>query len=113
MAIAVRCECGREFKAKDEHAGRKAVCSACHRELYVPVPNPLIDTRLDSDGAPIVPAVPVALPSVKSPAPPDTSVAQPASGPTACGGSIKAASAATARRNQSGSIRKAKRFTHA
>jgi hypothetical protein len=33
------CECGKQFKAKDEHAGRRAICPACRREFRFPVPS--------------------------------------------------------------------------
>src|SRR5687768_3475603 len=35
MAIAVKCECGRQFRAKDEHAGRRVRCPGCDRKLTV------------------------------------------------------------------------------
>lgn len=44
MAIAVTCQCGRSFKAKDEHAGLKAKCPHCGitidipKEQYAPSP---------------------------------------------------------------------------
>src|SRR5687768_8307448 len=35
MAIAVRCECGRQFRARDAHAGRRTKCPGCYRELLI------------------------------------------------------------------------------
>ncbi len=39
MSIEVGCSCGRMFKAKDEHAGRRAKCPACGTILVVPRPS--------------------------------------------------------------------------
>ena len=36
MAIAVKCQCGRSFKAKDEHAGLRANCPNCGVVLDIP-----------------------------------------------------------------------------
>jgi len=36
MAISVRCRCGGEFAAKDEHAGRRARCPTCGDVLVIP-----------------------------------------------------------------------------
>ena len=36
MAIEIGCECGRSFKAKDEHAGLKAKCPSCGSILEIP-----------------------------------------------------------------------------
>lgn len=36
MAIAVTCQCGRSFKAKDEHAGLQAKCPSCGVVLGIP-----------------------------------------------------------------------------
>jgi hypothetical protein len=40
VAIIVRCECGKQFQARSEDAGRRARCSVCQRELIVPQPKP-------------------------------------------------------------------------
>jgi prepilin-type processing-associated H-X9-DG protein len=40
VAIVFRCECGKEFKTRDEDAGRRARCPECQRELIVPQPKP-------------------------------------------------------------------------
>jgi hypothetical protein len=37
MAIAFSCECGKRFRAKDEHAGKRSKCPVCGRELMIPV----------------------------------------------------------------------------
>jgi len=36
MSILVHCECGRQFKTRDEHAGRRAKCPNCGQLLTVP-----------------------------------------------------------------------------
>lgn len=36
MALLVGCKCGKQFKVKDEHAGRKGRCPACGTQLTVP-----------------------------------------------------------------------------
>jgi hypothetical protein len=38
MAITVVCDCGKEFKVKDELAGKKVKCPACQTVLTVPQP---------------------------------------------------------------------------
>src|ERR1017187_7598682 len=38
MPIAFACQCGKQFRFKDEHAGRRVACPACKREIHVPVP---------------------------------------------------------------------------
>jgi hypothetical protein len=38
MAINITCECGKQFLAKDEYAGKRAVCPSCRRELVLPLP---------------------------------------------------------------------------
>jgi hypothetical protein len=40
MPIAVACECGRSFKAKDEHAGLRAKCPSCGVILDIPGDTP-------------------------------------------------------------------------
>lgn len=35
MAIAVKCECGRLFRARDEYAGRRATCPGCDRPILI------------------------------------------------------------------------------
>ena len=35
MSIIVGCECGKRFRAKDEHAGKRAKCPACGRVLVI------------------------------------------------------------------------------
>jgi hypothetical protein len=38
MAIRFTCECGKEFRAKDEYAGRRAICPACQRQFVIQHP---------------------------------------------------------------------------
>ena len=38
MSIAVVCQCGKKFQAKDEHAGLKTKCPACGQPLVIPKP---------------------------------------------------------------------------
>lgn len=38
MAIPVSCECGRQFQVGEEHAGRRARCPQCGREMIIPQP---------------------------------------------------------------------------
>lgn len=38
MPIEVACACGRTFKVKDEHAGRRVKCPACGSVLDIPMP---------------------------------------------------------------------------
>ena len=35
MPIKVRCECGKRFRAKDEYAGKRAICPSCRREFLL------------------------------------------------------------------------------
>jgi hypothetical protein len=39
MSIRFVCECGKEFEAKDEFAGKKAICPACKRDFRFAVPS--------------------------------------------------------------------------
>ncbi|HMB07398.1 MAG TPA: DUF1559 domain-containing protein [Isosphaeraceae bacterium] len=36
MPILVTCECGKQFRTRDENAGRRARCTDCGRELIIP-----------------------------------------------------------------------------
>jgi hypothetical protein len=40
MPIPVQCVCGRSFKAKDEHAGKRGRCPGCGQVLEIPTPEP-------------------------------------------------------------------------
>ena len=40
MAINIKCKCGKMFKAKDEHAGKRFPCPQCGTTLQVPRPAP-------------------------------------------------------------------------
>jgi hypothetical protein len=50
MAIPVACECGKKFRAKDEHAGKRTRCPGCGTELRIghpcvpPIPLPAADS---------------------------------------------------------------------
>jgi hypothetical protein len=37
MAITFRCECGKQYRAKDEDAGHGMICMKCRRETFVPM----------------------------------------------------------------------------
>ncbi len=71
MSIAFSCECGKKFLAKDEHAGRRAICPACKRPLKVP-----IQTVREPDE----PSIPVP-PSSPQPEAPGPTAAAPADTP--------------------------------
>jgi hypothetical protein len=43
MTIALKCPCGKRFRAKSEHAGKKMKCSACGKLLIIPRPSVLDD----------------------------------------------------------------------
>ena len=55
MPILVNCECGKQFQAKDENAGRRFLCNQCGRELTVPkleaepIARTYVDTAVISD----------------------------------------------------------------
>jgi hypothetical protein len=38
MSIMVACQCGKRFKAADQHAGKKARCPGCGQALTIPAP---------------------------------------------------------------------------
>ncbi len=38
MSITAHCTCGKKFKARDEYAGRRAICTVCRREFVFPLP---------------------------------------------------------------------------
>ncbi|MCE9552053.1 MAG: hypothetical protein K8T91_01585 [Planctomycetes bacterium] len=40
MSIIVQCECGKQFRAADDKAGRKALCPHCQAVLVLPSPTP-------------------------------------------------------------------------
>ncbi|MGB2796583.1 MAG: hypothetical protein WBD52_11805, partial [Phycisphaerae bacterium] len=40
MPIAVRCACGKEYKFKDQYAGRRAKCPACGQVVRIPGARP-------------------------------------------------------------------------
>jgi hypothetical protein len=65
MAIKFECgACGRKFKARDEHAGRRSKCPACGGEIQVPMQDAWEEADLPP--LPKSSAVPVALPQVRT-----------------------------------------------
>src|SRR5688572_81066 len=54
MAIAFSCECGKRLKTPSDWGGRWVRCTACKRELLVPLPEP-DDIQLDPEPAPAPP----------------------------------------------------------
>src|SRR5262245_53720626 len=36
MSIAVTCSCGKQFRVKDEHAGKRTTCPFCKQPLSIP-----------------------------------------------------------------------------
>jgi hypothetical protein len=66
MPITFTCECGKKFQAKGEHAGRRAICPSCRRQITFPVqggpepepaPEPTVFTSIPTeDGKPKPPA---------------------------------------------------------
>ena len=42
MSILVLCECGQHFETAEAHAGRRALCPVCGRELIIPMPEILV-----------------------------------------------------------------------
>jgi RsiW-degrading membrane proteinase PrsW (M82 family) len=67
MAIAFSCECGKRLKTPDDWGGRWVRCTACKRELLVPLPEPEPELEPDAIELDVEPtrATPV-------PAPPPT-----------------------------------------
>src|SRR5688500_14763718 len=62
MPIIVTCECGRQLRARDELAGRRAKCPGCGMLLLVepPVLEPAEDDLVEADAAPPpLPAQPI------------------------------------------------------
>ncbi len=58
MAIVIRCECGKEIRAKEEYGGKRAVCPACRREFVVPLQGaPEQATPVVEPGPPPLPPV--------------------------------------------------------
>src|SRR5262245_48489907 len=68
MAISVTCTCGKQLKAKDEHAGKKAKCPLCGASLTVPVPTPAADDSAEYALAYAPPAPAAVTPGVPPPA---------------------------------------------
>jgi Protein of unknown function (DUF1559)/Domain of unknown function (DUF4190) len=42
VSILVLCECGQHFETAEAHAGRRALCPVCGRELIIPMPEILV-----------------------------------------------------------------------
>ena len=60
MPIEVSCQCGAVSRAKDEYAGRKAICPSCKRELMIEAPiDPLMSSEPVLSNEP--PPLPVSL----------------------------------------------------
>ena len=57
MSIIVRCACGKQFRARDEFAGKAARCPACGATLQIGQPAPR-RTSLAYDGPPTVSQAP-------------------------------------------------------
>jgi hypothetical protein len=55
VPIEITCECGKLFRAKDEYAGRRAVCPACKREFIIQVPI-ASKPQARTEARPVVPA---------------------------------------------------------
>lgn len=49
MPIKVVCRCGKVFMAKDEHAGKKARCSACQEVVRIPLANVFVPSKPPED----------------------------------------------------------------
>jgi hypothetical protein len=62
MAIEAICSCGKKFRAKNDYVGRRAICSACHREFRFPVPSALL-----ADQSPVQPELPPLPPPLPAP----------------------------------------------
>jgi hypothetical protein len=56
MPITFQCECGKNLRVPDEHAGKRARCPACGREMTIPGPQPV------ASSAPVAVSVPVVQP---------------------------------------------------
>ena len=54
MAINYTCQCGKQFRFKDEYAGNRVACPACKQEIEIPLPTALTQIQLDQDDDPSV-----------------------------------------------------------
>lgn len=75
MAISFSCECGKRLKTPDDWGGRWVRCTACRRELLVPLPESA-DFGIDAEPPPTAPP-PVAPPVWQPVAHPETSRPRP------------------------------------
>jgi prepilin-type processing-associated H-X9-DG protein len=57
VPILVNCECGKQFQVKEENAGRRFLCTACSREVTVPIPQARVDP-FAPPGSPVDPFAP-------------------------------------------------------
>ncbi len=74
MAIVVTCQCGKQYKVKDELAGKRAKCHNCQATIEIPVPA-VGETPLPGASAPSpVPSEPVDTPRIESPRAPSRRV---------------------------------------
>ncbi len=51
MSIIVACQCGKRFRAKSEHAGKRAKCPGCGHILVISSQNRAVDTTRAGSGA--------------------------------------------------------------
>jgi hypothetical protein len=49
MSIFVKCQCGHEFQAADQYAGKRVRCPTCKEPLSVPDPNAATEIVLEED----------------------------------------------------------------
>src|SRR5262245_51890366 len=67
MPIQVRCECGRQFKVADEHAGKRGQCPGCGKKIVIPAAPA---AAKGGPGMTTVKAAPVKTVPVSAPPPP-------------------------------------------
>lgn len=48
MPISFACDCGKQLRVGDEHAGKRAKCPACKNPVSVPAPPPPPDPEPDA-----------------------------------------------------------------
>ena len=62
MSIHFRCQCGKQFRVKDTHAGREIQCPHCHNVMRVPTaaepPNVVPPPPPDDSARPVPPPLP-------------------------------------------------------
>jgi hypothetical protein len=92
MSIAYKCECGKQFRAKHDYAGRRVLCPSCKREfrfpvasapesevIAVPAPSELLQTQIADEDSPLasLPPLPPQPSSVGIPTPTAIGAASP------------------------------------